>query len=191
MEPQHHLNWKNPLRALSPTILPVLSSCPATGSCTQGWAIIVLQSRRLNVTFRNKLHKQTWSCFPLHQLIRAQLCTAALGLSLVYRCFAFHVQLCWSPQKHKYSETQVRMYRGGMVGLPMVSAALAHVSSAQLHPTHQHRLSAAVGPWQSPTALASACLGNTKSQCLEVAMTPVRRKWLFAGNGFIWDRLLF
>lgn len=157
MESQYHLCWQNLLRASSPTILPALSSCSRNGSCTQGWAILVLQSSRLCHLKRNL------ELFPLNQLIRAQHCTAALGPPLGY---SWHL-------KRKYVSSQ--RWR---MGQPMVPAAL---SSCELCPSSIPLISE---PPAVPHCSGLCLPWEGQSQCLEVTMTPVRRKWPFAGFFF-------
>lgn len=149
MESQHRLDWKNPLRTSSPTILPVPSSCLTIGSCTQGWAIIALQSSRLNVTFR----KKCGAVFP--KTSSSDHCTAALGLSLVYRLALPSM----SPSK-----TQECLFMKMEIwGCPWCQQPSPHVSSAPApsHTSAKTAKTATVSLWQSPAALASACLGNT------------------------------
>lgn len=91
-----------------------------------------------------------WSCFPLNQLIR--LCTAALGLSLVYRLALPSM----SPQNHR----NVCLWRRKEGAAPGVSSPVLTPALPQLHPTPQHCLPATVSLWQSPAALALPALGT-------------------------------
>lgn len=151
MESQHHLDWKKPSESIE------FNHSPSTFK--------LFNDRKLHSGMGNHcsiqlaychLQKGMWSCFSLTQLIRP--CTAALGLSLVYRLGLPWVWTCCTgPLKN----TRMSVYRDGKWGCPWCQQPLLMEALPQLHPTPQHCLSAPVSLWQSPTALLSACLGNT------------------------------